>query len=103
MLNSDQCKPDEDGVYFVDRDPSYFHHVMEHMRSGNTPWNRLDNYQMLNVREEFDYHQVDLPSSPCMCNTDVGLKCISHVRTVHSSYFPTMKLPDLPRIASGIL
>ena len=78
MLSSDQWKPDEDGVYFIDRDPSYFHHVMEHMRSGNTRLKGLDNYQILKVREEFDYYQIDLPFSPCAWNTDVGVKHISY-------------------------
>lgn len=34
MIGSRKWKPDDDGVYFVDRDPSYFHYFMEYMRSG---------------------------------------------------------------------
>jgi hypothetical protein len=78
MLSADQWEPDEDGFYFIDRDPSYFHHVMEYMRSGNVPLERLDHYQLLKVVEEFDYYQIPLPCFPCTWNTDVGTSAISY-------------------------
>jgi BTB/POZ domain-containing adapter for CUL3-mediated RhoA degradation protein len=66
MIGSGKWSPDEDGCYFVDRDPTYFHHVMEYMRSGDTDFLTLGNKVLERVRQDFDFYQIAFPALQLM-------------------------------------
>ena len=63
MLHSGHFEPDEKGVYFIDRSPKLFHHIIDFLRSGDTSF-----YQTLTevdkglLRKELDYYMMHLPN-----------------------------------------
>jgi len=59
LLSSDMWSPDEDGTYFIDRDPELFSRIMATLRSGN-PIDHvgLSSDQVQQLRVELDYYQL---------------------------------------------
>mmetsp|Transcript_24792 Transcript_24792/g.41949 ORF Transcript_24792/g.41949 Transcript_24792/m.41949 type:complete len:315 (+) Transcript_24792:22-966(+) len=78
MIGSGHWSPDEDGVYFVDRDPAYFRHVMEFMRSGNTSFFSLAGGEYTKVKEEFEFYQLPFPEEPVAWDTSLGGSAVSY-------------------------
>lgn len=59
MLSCNAWQPDEDGTYFVDRDPDYFGHIMTALRSGcPVDTSGLSVEQIQQLRIEQDYFQL---------------------------------------------
>jgi len=57
-------KPDEDGSYFIDRNPKYFDYVFDYLRSGKLPptYHALPTGAQRIIRDHFDYCLVDFPT-----------------------------------------
>jgi len=82
MIGSGNWTPDEDGVYFIDRDPTYFHYVLECMRSGNNKtfvraYNHLKSYEIQQIQAEFDYYQLPFDEY-CVWDTNVATNHLSY-------------------------
>lgn len=50
---------DENGAYFVDRDPTYFPAILEYLRTGSV--NIMDDGLALAVYREADFYRIKLP------------------------------------------
>jgi hypothetical protein len=68
MLSSGQWKPDEDGTYFIDRNPRYFPYLLSYMRTGSlkelTDLSKSSSFydELDCVKEEFDFYQIEFPT-----------------------------------------
>uniref|UniRef100_A0A6B2LE84 Potassium channel tetramerisation-type BTB domain-containing protein n=1 Tax=Arcella intermedia TaxID=1963864 RepID=A0A6B2LE84_9EUKA len=64
MLGSGKWQPDQDGEYYIDRDPAYFPKLITYMRTGLLPTSGLDSQEEQNLLQmELDYYQLPLPPS----------------------------------------
>eukprot|EP01117_Protostelium_nocturnum_P018790 TRINITY_DN7928_c0_g1_i1.p1 TRINITY_DN7928_c0_g1~~TRINITY_DN7928_c0_g1_i1.p1 ORF type:complete len:262 (+),score=116.22 TRINITY_DN7928_c0_g1_i1:46-831(+) len=61
LLQSENWKPDEDGNYFIDRDPKPFSIILKYLRTGHFNLKNLTNDQLDDLQEELDYYSIDLP------------------------------------------
>lgn len=72
MLGCDQWAPDEDGTYFIDRDPTFFLKIVSFFRSG--VWNLAgfseEDKNLLQV--ELDYYQISKEFWPSRCLSRVS-------------------------------
>eukprot|EP00026_Physarum_polycephalum_P012156 Phypoly_transcript_12434.p1 GENE.Phypoly_transcript_12434~~Phypoly_transcript_12434.p1 ORF type:complete len:324 (+),score=53.03 Phypoly_transcript_12434:105-1076(+) len=62
MLGSGHWKPDEDGVYFIDRSPTLFPIIMDFLRYGKINLERYSYDVMPSLTEELDFYQITIPS-----------------------------------------
>jgi hypothetical protein len=60
MLASGKWQPDEDGVYFIDRDPTHFGRIVEYMRTGELSFDGLDDESIKKLESDLDYFQIPL-------------------------------------------
>lgn len=51
-------KPEEDGSYFIDRNPKLFAIILEYLRTGKLYVKHLDSEQLIALKEELDYYQI---------------------------------------------
>jgi len=61
MLSSGKWQPDDDGCYFIDRNPQYFDVILDYMRTGEISlehWNAKD---LAALQKELDYYQIPIP------------------------------------------
>jgi len=61
LLSSGHWQPDEDGSYFIDRNPKYFSVILDYMRGGKInlkSWNKGD---VKRLQEDLDYYQIQVP------------------------------------------
>ncbi|EFC36754.1 K+ channel tetramerization domain-containing protein [Naegleria gruberi] len=58
MISSGKWLPDEDGSYFIDRNPKLFHYVLDFMRYGKVDLSALDKSKRDLLREEADYYLI---------------------------------------------
>jgi len=66
MISSGHWEPDEDGEYFIDRDPKFFQTIINFLRNGTInlkEWNQ-DDLERLKI--ELDYYQIVLPTPPIL-------------------------------------
>jgi len=62
MLSSGHWHPDEDGVYFIDRNPKYFNIILDYMRTGKIDVTDLNSKELDKLQDDLDYFQIKLPS-----------------------------------------
>jgi len=59
MLSGGHWQPDEDGSYFIDRNPKNFGIILEYLRTGQVPvitgWSPTD---IMNFQKDLDYFQI---------------------------------------------
>eukprot|EP01125_Pyxidicula_operculata_P002677 TRINITY_DN12523_c0_g1_i1.p1 TRINITY_DN12523_c0_g1~~TRINITY_DN12523_c0_g1_i1.p1 ORF type:complete len:303 (+),score=35.94 TRINITY_DN12523_c0_g1_i1:50-958(+) len=58
MLSSDNWLPDDDGEYFIDRDPQCFMVILNYLRTGKWDTRRLSEHDMDIFREDLEYYQI---------------------------------------------
>jgi len=61
MLGSGQWKPDEDGEYFIDRNPALFSEVLEFLRTGKLLLENFSDVKLERLQDEFAYYQIEFP------------------------------------------
>jgi len=60
MLASD-WQPDDDGVYFIDRDPKHFSSILNYMRTKDTHLlTGLNKSDIMELQKELDYYQIEV-------------------------------------------
>jgi len=64
MLTSDHWQPDEDGSYFIDRNPKYFGLILDYLRTGEIDLQHLESHEITKVEKDFDYFQLKFPTPP---------------------------------------
>jgi hypothetical protein len=62
MLSSGKWKPDEDGVYFIDRSPKHFDRILEYLRTGEFSIAGLDAAAIEKLQNDLDYYQLASPN-----------------------------------------
>eukprot|EP01124_Arcella_intermedia_P025521 TRINITY_DN4576_c0_g1_i1.p1 TRINITY_DN4576_c0_g1~~TRINITY_DN4576_c0_g1_i1.p1 ORF type:complete len:297 (-),score=65.85 TRINITY_DN4576_c0_g1_i1:11-901(-) len=62
MLSS-SWKPDDDGTYFIDRNPKLFDRILDYMRTGELNISDLGEYEMKKLQKDLDYFQLLIPDS----------------------------------------
>jgi len=55
MLKKGNWKPDQDGLYFIDRDPFFFSRILNGMRGGELNWCGLDAWGKKEMKKELDF------------------------------------------------
>jgi len=61
MLGSGKFQPDEEGVYFIDRNPKHFDVILDYLRMGELNVEGLDTKGLEKVKKDCDYYQIPLP------------------------------------------
>eukprot|EP00026_Physarum_polycephalum_P009736 Phypoly_transcript_09870.p1 GENE.Phypoly_transcript_09870~~Phypoly_transcript_09870.p1 ORF type:complete len:411 (+),score=55.18 Phypoly_transcript_09870:129-1361(+) len=61
-LVTNQKSKQENGEFFIDRDPTYFEIVLNFMREGRLRNTGLHNTDLEDLRHEFQFYKVDMPS-----------------------------------------
>jgi len=61
MLGSEDWAKNDSGHYFVDRDPSLFHHVMTYLRTGGWHTNCLNAEELDRLETELEFYDLKLP------------------------------------------
>jgi len=62
MLSSGHWQPDEDGAYFVDRNPKFFDMILDYMRTGKIDISDLNKKELTQLQDDLDYYQIKLPT-----------------------------------------
>jgi hypothetical protein len=71
MLSSGRWEPDEDGTYFINHSPTYFHYMIDYLRTGSpVSTSKLSKVKLQCVKTEFDFYQIDFP----LTSTHLALK-----------------------------
>lgn len=52
-------EPDEDGCYFIDRNPDFFPVILDYLRKGSIHLEEIDESQMADFVDEVEYYQID--------------------------------------------
>jgi len=52
-------KPNENGEYFIDRDPTYFGHILNYLRKGTIDMGKFEQNQLIDLKEEIEYYQIE--------------------------------------------
>eukprot|EP01118_Nematostelium_gracile_P004845 TRINITY_DN15777_c0_g1_i1.p1 TRINITY_DN15777_c0_g1~~TRINITY_DN15777_c0_g1_i1.p1 ORF type:complete len:253 (-),score=49.35 TRINITY_DN15777_c0_g1_i1:9-767(-) len=58
MLASETWKPDPNGEYFIDRDPTYFNHILNYLRTGSVFYRNFTEDERNDLETELDYYQI---------------------------------------------
>ena len=100
MLCSDRWKPNDDGAYFIDRNPKFFGRILEYLRTGTLRVNDLHFEQMagyeqreeegrtgslliyFRLKEEFDFYQIAMPLLPLTFVSTYGFTSTNNNTTV---------------------
>jgi hypothetical protein len=61
MLSSGKWQPDEDGVYFIDRNPKHFDLILDFLRTGELSFKGLDEVAIEKLEKDLDYYMITLP------------------------------------------
>eukprot|EP01125_Pyxidicula_operculata_P007628 TRINITY_DN2589_c0_g1_i1.p1 TRINITY_DN2589_c0_g1~~TRINITY_DN2589_c0_g1_i1.p1 ORF type:complete len:317 (-),score=58.78 TRINITY_DN2589_c0_g1_i1:123-1073(-) len=71
MVSSDIWKPDSDGCYFIDRNPEFFQHVLDYLRTGQLDLVGLDKRQIDRLKSDFEYYQLTFPKPKLMITSNI--------------------------------
>eukprot|EP01127_Copromyxa_protea_P001298 TRINITY_DN11323_c0_g1_i1.p1 TRINITY_DN11323_c0_g1~~TRINITY_DN11323_c0_g1_i1.p1 ORF type:complete len:364 (+),score=42.41 TRINITY_DN11323_c0_g1_i1:141-1094(+) len=63
MLGSDRWQPDEDGEYFIDRDPRFFSRIGYFLRNGEWDLSSMTEDEKRLFRIELDFYQITPPDA----------------------------------------
>lgn len=58
MLSSGKWQPDEDGTYFIDRNPKYFPYILDFFRTDDISVEELSELEIKKLLDEVDYYQI---------------------------------------------
>jgi len=61
MLSSGKWKPDDDGSYFIDRNPELFPVILDYLRTGKVNLKRYAYDVVEDLKTELGFYQVDIP------------------------------------------
>jgi len=61
MLGNGNWQPEENGVYFIDRNPKYFGTILDYMRYETIDLEDWSNKDLSLLKIELDYYQIPLP------------------------------------------
>uniref|UniRef100_A0A6B2LF59 Potassium channel tetramerisation-type BTB domain-containing protein n=1 Tax=Arcella intermedia TaxID=1963864 RepID=A0A6B2LF59_9EUKA len=61
MLSSGHWQPDEDGEYFIDRNPKLFIHILDFLRTGKVNTKGFTEDDHLKLKEDLDYYLITIP------------------------------------------
>jgi len=61
MLCSEQWKPDEDGEYFIDRNPKQFDRILDFLRHGELNLEDLTESEIKKIKFDMDYYLITMP------------------------------------------
>jgi len=56
MLSNEKWKPDEDGEYFIDRDPKYFELILHQHRYGECDYSHLSDFEKNMFKVDIDFY-----------------------------------------------
>eukprot|EP01129_Flabellula_baltica_P011543 TRINITY_DN5078_c0_g1_i1.p1 TRINITY_DN5078_c0_g1~~TRINITY_DN5078_c0_g1_i1.p1 ORF type:complete len:202 (+),score=44.61 TRINITY_DN5078_c0_g1_i1:209-814(+) len=63
LLSNGNWKPDEDGEYFIDRNPMVFDRILDFMRDGQLDTRGLDDRSISMLNKDMDYYCLTLPKN----------------------------------------
>jgi len=58
MLSSGHWQPDEDGEYFIDRNPKFFGIILDFLRTGKLDTKGLDKDSLEKLKQDLDYYLI---------------------------------------------
>jgi len=61
MLSSEHWQPDEDGEYFIDRNPKNFDRILDYLRTGKWEIRGLSEVELDKIYEDMDFYQIEVP------------------------------------------
>mmetsp|Transcript_30348 Transcript_30348/g.42610 ORF Transcript_30348/g.42610 Transcript_30348/m.42610 type:complete len:311 (+) Transcript_30348:16-948(+) len=64
LLGSGNWQPEEDGSYFIDRNPKHFDRILDYLRIGTLEWSGLDELGRKKLKQDLDYFQIPIPRDP---------------------------------------
>jgi len=56
MLSNETWKPDEDGEYFIDREPKYFQLILQKLRYGECDYTNLSDFEKSIFKVDIDFY-----------------------------------------------
>uniref|UniRef100_A0A6B2LJ35 Potassium channel tetramerisation-type BTB domain-containing protein n=1 Tax=Arcella intermedia TaxID=1963864 RepID=A0A6B2LJ35_9EUKA len=62
MLSSGHWQPDEDGEYFIDRNPKHFINILDFLRTGKLNTIGFNEADHIKLKEDLDYFLISIPS-----------------------------------------
>ncbi len=95
MLSSGCWEPDEDGVYFIDRSPTYFPYVIDYLRTSSfVSASKLSKEELQCVQTEFDFYSISMaeviPKSKAALKINTALLTNSALTTKIQSSINTL-------------
>eukprot|EP01129_Flabellula_baltica_P003611 TRINITY_DN13365_c0_g1_i1.p1 TRINITY_DN13365_c0_g1~~TRINITY_DN13365_c0_g1_i1.p1 ORF type:complete len:401 (-),score=34.16 TRINITY_DN13365_c0_g1_i1:41-1243(-) len=63
MLSSDNWQPNEDGEYFIDRDPIVFDRILNYLRDGNLDTDCLSDREVDILKNDLDYYCFNIDNT----------------------------------------
>ncbi|PRP85173.1 K+ channel tetramerization domain-containing protein [Planoprotostelium fungivorum] len=98
LLRGQHWQPDEDGSYFIDRNPKYFAIILDYLRTREMVLDHLTWREMECLCREFDFYQVDHPKEMIQKEMDALIKFTKgranvHATTLNSKTTPRTKTP----------
>eukprot|EP01129_Flabellula_baltica_P007657 TRINITY_DN2991_c0_g1_i1.p1 TRINITY_DN2991_c0_g1~~TRINITY_DN2991_c0_g1_i1.p1 ORF type:complete len:343 (+),score=69.68 TRINITY_DN2991_c0_g1_i1:20-1048(+) len=76
LLSSEFWGPDEDGEYFIDRDPIVFDRVLNYMRYGYLDMKGLSDREKDMLREDMDYYCLECSEDPSIVEEKVEIEVV---------------------------
>jgi len=61
MIASGRWEPDDDGCYFIDRNPKHFNLILDYMRTKKLEVSSLNQKETEKIKSDFDYYQLPFP------------------------------------------
>jgi len=61
LVSSGKWKPEEDGAFFIDRNPKHFDRILDFLRTGELDTRDINSYGMEKLKKDCEYFIIDLP------------------------------------------